>query len=95
MTATDPTITRGRIAQAYETLTLETGWEYVSIRQLREHLAGIPRAELDAVLTGMYAGQAVNLIPQSNQQALTQADRGAAVRCSGEDKHLMSWAVKD
>jgi len=32
----------------------------------------------------------VNLIPQSNQQALTAEDREAALRIGGEHKHLMS-----
>ncbi len=34
--------------------------------------------------------QRVNLVPQANQQALTEADRESAVRIGGEAKHLIS-----
>jgi hypothetical protein len=63
---------------------------FVKLRELRQRLADVPRAELDAVLTSMYTAQRVNLIPQSNQQALTAADREAALRVGGEFKHLIS-----
>ena len=84
------TIAQGLIAEAYEDLADEAGREFVSIRLLRERLAG--RVEgLDAILVGLYQRQEVNLVPQENQMALTPADRAAAVRCGGEDKHRMSW----
>jgi hypothetical protein len=38
----------------------------------------------------MFTGQRVNLVPQSNQQALTIADRESALRIGGEHKHLIS-----
>jgi hypothetical protein len=38
----------------------------------------------------MYRTQQVNLVPQSNQQALTKADRDAALRIGGEAKHMIS-----
>jgi hypothetical protein len=38
----------------------------------------------------MYEDQEVNLIPQASQTQLTEADRAAAVRCGGEDKHHFS-----
>jgi hypothetical protein len=38
----------------------------------------------------MFTAQRVNLIPQSNRQALTAADRDSALRIGGEHKHLMS-----
>jgi hypothetical protein len=81
------TITRGRIAGAYLDLAGEAG-EFVSIRELRESLPGV---ELDAILVRMYTEQEINLIPQENQMALGPADRAAALRVGGEDKHRMSW----
>jgi hypothetical protein len=63
---------------------------FVKLRELRLCFTDVPRADLDAVLTAMYAGQRANLVPQSNQQALTAADREAAVRVGGEYKHLIS-----
>jgi hypothetical protein len=81
------TITRGRIAGAYLDLAGDAG-EFVSIRALRENLPG---TDLDAALIGLYCAGEVNLVPQENQMALAPADRAAAIRVGGEDKHLMSW----
>jgi hypothetical protein len=80
-------ITKGRIAGAYLDLAAGPG-EFVSIRALRESLPG---AGLDAALIALYCDGEVNLIPESAQQSLSEADRRAAIRCGGEDKHLMSW----
>jgi hypothetical protein len=38
----------------------------------------------------MYRAQEINLIPESNQQTLTDADRESALRVGGENKHLIS-----
>jgi hypothetical protein len=82
-------IEAGIIAEAYEELAPAPG-EFVSIRALREALGGrVP--DLDRTLVGMYQDGTINLTPQENQFALTAADRAAAVRCGGEDKHRMSW----
>jgi hypothetical protein len=78
-----------RIEAAYRGLATRPG-EFVKLSALRERLSGIPRSALDATLGAMYAALRVNLIPQSNQQALTAADREAALRIGGEHKHLIS-----
>jgi hypothetical protein len=62
---------------------------FVKISELRAQLPGIPRADLDSALMRMYRSQRANLVPQSNQQALTDADRQAALGIGGELKHLM------
>jgi hypothetical protein len=80
------------------TATIETGYrslaatagEFVSLRELRLRLADRTRPDVDAALTTMFTAQRVNLIPQSNQQALSDADREAALRIGGEYKHLIS-----
>jgi hypothetical protein len=82
-------IDQGAIAEAYEDLAAGPG-EFVSIRLLREAIGGRV-ADLDRTLVGMYREGLINLTPQENQFALTPADRAAAVRCGGEDKHRMSW----
>jgi hypothetical protein len=82
------TITRGRIAGAYLDLAGDAG-EFVSLRDLRERLAGVQG--LDAALIGLFTAQEINLVPQENQMALTEANRAAAIRVGGEDKHRMSW----
>ncbi len=45
---------------------------------------------MDAALAAMFTAQRINLIPQSHQQALSDADRDAALRIGGEYKHLIS-----
>lgn len=77
------------VAAAYQALAASPG-EFVKLRDLRERLADIPRSPLDAALAAMFTARRVNLIPQSNQQALTAADRESALRIGGEHKHLIS-----
>jgi hypothetical protein len=78
-----------RIATAYRALAPYPS-AFVKLRDLREQLADIPRPTLDAALGTMFAVRQVNLVPQSNQQALTDAERAAALRIGGEHKHLIS-----
>ena len=77
------------IETGYRSLAATAG-EFVSLRQLRLRLADRTRPDVDAALTAMFTAQRVNLIPQSNQQALSDADREAALRVGGEYKHLIS-----
>jgi hypothetical protein len=77
------------IRAAYLRLTSDPG-NFVKLRELRTELSDVPRSELDPSLEGMYRAQQVNLVPQSNQQALTQADRESALRIGGEAKHMIS-----
>ena len=92
-TAADQTIATGIIAEAYEELAKYPG-QFVKIRQMRELLEGkVP--VLDAVLIGLYTSRVINLVSQANQQALTPADRAAAVAVAGDRKHRMSWPVRD
>jgi hypothetical protein len=78
-----------RVENAYRTLAPGRG-EFIKLRDMRERLADISRPALDATLAAMFTAQRVNLIPQSNQQALTAADRDSALRIGGEHKHLIS-----
>jgi hypothetical protein len=80
-----------RIRSAYRALAEYEGESFVTLAELRGHLAGVPRAELDAALIGMYLDQDINLVPSANQdpRVLTAAVRAAAVRCGGRDKHLI------
>jgi hypothetical protein len=77
------------IDTGYRALAAKAG-EFVSLRELRLRLTDRTRPEVDAALTAMFTAQRVNLIPQSNQQALSDADREAALRIGGEYKHLIS-----
>jgi hypothetical protein len=78
-----------RVQAGYRALASGHG-EFVRLRELRQRLADIPRPDLDSVLAAMFAAQRINLIPRSNQQALSAADREAALRVGGEYKHLIS-----
>ncbi|HEY5396126.1 MAG TPA: hypothetical protein VIL16_12090 [Trebonia sp.] len=77
------------IEAGYRSLAPGSG-EFVSLRELRLQLPGRPRPDVDAALTTMFTTQRINLIPQSNQRALSDADRAAALRIGGEYKHLIS-----
>jgi hypothetical protein len=93
---TDPTGTDvpSRIVAAYQALASEPE-EFVSIAALRDQLPDLPREQVDAVLDELYRGQAINLIPRSNQLALTEAERAAALWIGGESKHLISIHPND
>jgi hypothetical protein len=76
------------IKTAYQGLATKPG-EFVKIRELRAQLPDVTRGDLDAALEKLYRSQRINLIPQSNQQALSDADRQAALRVGDELKHLV------
>ena len=78
-----------RVEAAYQALAPGRG-EFVKLREVRERLADMPRPALDATLGTMFTARRVNLVPQSNQQALTAADRESSLRIGGEHKHLIS-----
>jgi hypothetical protein len=78
-----------RVEDGYRALAPADG-AFVKLRELRARLADIARPDLDAVLTALFTSQRINLVPQSNQQALTDADRESALRIGGESKHLIS-----
>ncbi len=77
------------IEAGYRSLAASSG-EFVSLRELRLRLPGRPRPDVDAALAALFTAQRINLIPQSNQRALSDADREAALRIGGECKHLIS-----
>ena len=52
-------------------------------------LADVARAEVDAALRLMNRMSDVAIAPASNQKALTDTDREAAVIIGDEDKHLL------
>lgn len=77
------------INSAYSGLAEAPG-KFVKLRELRSRLSDVPPEELDSALERLYRAQQVNLVPQANQQALTEADRAAAVRIGEEAKHMIS-----
>jgi hypothetical protein len=85
----DATDVAARVQAGYLVLSPASG-EFVKLRELRLRLADVPRTDLDSALATMFTTQRINLIPQENQQALSTADREAALRIGGEYKHLIS-----
>lgn len=78
-----------RVEAGYLALAPASG-DFVKLRELRLRLSDLPRADVDSALAAMFTRQRINLIPQSNQQALSDADRESALRIGGECKHLIS-----
>ncbi|NUP64471.1 MAG: hypothetical protein HOW71_20100 [Nonomuraea sp.] len=77
-----------RIRAAYAQLAAQLG-EWVGLAPLRRLLADVPKARLDEALVHMERLPDVNLVPESNQKALTPEDREAAVITGDQDKHLL------
>jgi hypothetical protein len=79
-----------RIRSVYHELRKTSANEWVSLKQLREMLADLPRAQQDIALTLLGREPGVNIIPESNQKTLTGPDRAAAVTIGNQEKHLIS-----
>lgn len=88
----EPT-TAERIVEAYGEL-VEAPGDWLPLRSLRDHLASTDRDELDKALTDLHTERAVELIPESNQKTLTEADRAAAIWLGGEHRHLIGIEVR-
>lgn len=69
-----------------------SGAPWVNLANLRDdlHSRGMSRGEQDAALAAMTLRRDAVLIPEENQKKITEADRAAALRLGGEDRHLIS-----
>jgi hypothetical protein len=85
----EPVDVEARIIAGYRALASEPG-DFVKLASLLGNLADVPRPEADAALGRMYQAQQINLIPQSNQGALSASDRDLGLKIGGESKHLIS-----
>lgn len=77
-----------RIRAAYWELAEEPG-DWVSLTPVRDRLGDAARVEVDAALRQLVREPDVHLVPETAQFDLTPADRAAAVRIGGKDKHLL------
>lgn len=81
-----------RIRTTYTALAATPhGW--VSLGRLRGALADVPRAAMDEGLRRLDLVHGVFLVPEPNKKTLSDAERAAAIRIGGEDKHLI--AIED
>lgn len=63
--------------------------EWVGLADLRAELGGMSREEQDAALRQMVRSPGVQIEEQTNQKALRQRDRDAAIRIGGRDQHVI------
>ncbi|MDG4794959.1 hypothetical protein [Micromonospora sp. WMMD1082] len=83
---------KARIVSAYQALAAEPG-AWVSLRRLRPFFADVPRDDLDDSLRRLSREVGVNLVPESNQKTLSEADIKAALRLGGQENHLLAIGV--
>lgn len=81
-----------RIREAYvATASAPRAW--VSIADIRRKLGDVDRADLDAALRRLERAPDVNIVPESNQKALSEEDRRAAVIIGDQPKHFLAIGV--
>ena len=80
-----------RVRKAYASLAGQPG-EWVGLADLRDELASLGRAEVDAALMVLLDQEGVRIIPVANAKALTARDRAAAIDIGGEASHVLSIA---
>ncbi|MGW4461603.1 hypothetical protein [Micromonospora sp. NPDC004704] len=83
---------RLRIITTYRALAREPG-AWVSLRRLRPFFADLPRDVLDEALRRLSLEDGVNIVPESNQKTLTEADVEAALHLGGQANHLLAVGV--
>jgi hypothetical protein len=87
--ATDLT---ARIREAYHAMARgPRAW--VSIADIRRKFGDVSRGELDAALRDLERAPDVNIVPESNQKALTDEERRAAVTIGDQAKHFLAIGV--
>ncbi|GAA1665540.1 hypothetical protein GCM10009830_08900 [Glycomyces endophyticus] len=82
-----------KIIAAYQELTGDSA-DWVPLLALRERLDDAAREEVDKVLAELHTLREIQLIPESNQKTLTDADRDAALWLGGEHRHLIGIEVR-
>ncbi|MDT5028535.1 MAG: hypothetical protein QOE61_4961 [Micromonosporaceae bacterium] len=81
-----------RIREAYVAIaSAPRAW--VSIADIRRKLGDVDRVKLDAALRRLEQATDVNIVPESNQKALSEEDRRAAVIIGDQPKHFLAIGV--
>ena len=79
-----------RLRTAYEHSA--TGLDdWVPLAAIREQLSDVPEPELDAEILRLEDLSTLDLVPQTDQARITPADKAAALRIGGKDKHLLRF----
>jgi hypothetical protein len=88
-TAVEPPNLDGRIRSAYGKLASTPG-AWVDLTALRGQLADVPKGEVDQALKAMLHDDDVRLEPEPFGHRVGDAERQAAVRIGGEDRHKLA-----
>ena len=81
-----------RIREAYAAIAgAPRAW--VSIADIRRKLSDLSRVNVDAALRRLEQAPDVNIVPESNQKALSEEDRRAAVIIGDQAKHFVAIGV--
>jgi hypothetical protein len=79
-----------RIRAAYRAAQRRQRGDWVSLAEIRDELGeDLPRGEIDDALRRIEQQDGANIVPESNQKALTQADRDSAVVIGDQRKHMI------
>jgi len=78
-----------RIRSAYRDLARVSG-DWVGLADVRERLADLDRATVDAALHSLRRQDGVRIIPVANTKALQPRDRDAALRIGDSDAHALA-----
>ena len=84
-----PTDLSDRIRSVYEELAVEPGG-WVGLIQIRAALNDVERDDLDEALCRLERSRGVNIVPESNQNALSEDERASALWIGGQYKHFLS-----
>lgn len=79
------------VRRAYRQLAEPAG-SWVGLADIRDHLGGLPKREVDGVLRLMTRMPDIQIEEETNQKSLTQRDRDAAVRIGSRDQHVLAIA---
>lgn len=85
----DPADLAARIRAAYAELAGRPG-AWVDLTDLRPLLSDVPKDELDKALVHLLEASEVNLEPDPLRSRVGAAQRAAAVRVDGEDRHKLA-----
>jgi hypothetical protein len=77
------------IRRAYRKLAEPEG-SWVGLANIRQELGGLPKRDVDGVLVLMARMPGVQIEEETNQKALEEIDRNAAVRIGGRDQHVLA-----
>lgn len=78
-----------RLLEAYRAIAPRDG-DLVSLADLRDKLADLSRAEVDAALRRLHRRRVVTLVPEANQKMLDARTRAAALVLGNQPKHAIA-----